>query len=123
MSETLAITGLGHRGDGVADGPIFVPYTLPGETVTVQSVPGHPDRARLLAVDTANPQRVTPICPHFGVCGGCALQHWALPPQRTWKRQLAIEALERAGVAAAVGDIVEAHDAGRGRATLPGRRG
>ncbi|HEY6027413.1 MAG TPA: TRAM domain-containing protein, partial [Pseudolabrys sp.] len=48
MTEQLTIARLGHRGDGVAetaDGPVYVPYALPGETVTVAAVPGnHPDR-------------------------------------------------------------------------------
>src|ERR1700733_10940085 len=70
--ERLAIDRLGHRGDGIAngpEGPIYVPGTLPGETVEVEAVPGHPDRRRLLKVDTPSGQRIAPICPHFGVCG------------------------------------------------------
>ena len=74
------IDHVGHRGDGVAivDGEsVYVPYTLGGETVEVAAVPGHhPDRRRLLQVERASPQRITPFCPHFGVCGGCAIQHW-----------------------------------------------
>lgn len=126
MTSQVTIGELGHRGDGVADtsgGPLYVPYTLPSEVVTVEGVPGRPDRARLLAVDAASPQRVTPICPHFGLCGGCALQHWALPPQQDWKRQLVTDALERAGVTAAVAQTVDAHGAGRRRATFHARRG
>ena len=53
-----------------------MPYTLPGETVEVEPWPGHPDRRHLLRVETPSPERIAPICPHFGVCGGCALQHW-----------------------------------------------
>jgi 23S rRNA (uracil1939-C5)-methyltransferase len=71
--EHLAIAHLGHRGDGVADGPdgpIYIPGALPGETVEVENVPGHPDRRHVLAVETPSPQRIAPICPHFGVCGG-----------------------------------------------------
>ena len=50
MTEQLTISRLGHRGDGVADthdGPVYVPYVLPGETVTVEPVAGHPDRRHL----------------------------------------------------------------------------
>src|SRR4051794_12485839 len=74
VTESLAITRLGHRGDGVADtpgGPVFVPYALPGETVEVEAVPGHPERRHLLRIENASAQRVTPVCPHFGLCGGC----------------------------------------------------
>ncbi|MGB7077600.1 MAG: TRAM domain-containing protein, partial [Xanthobacteraceae bacterium] len=83
MVERLAVTQFGHRGDGVADtpdGPLFIPGTLPGETVEVEPVPGHPDRRRLLTIEQASPDRIAPICPHFGICGGCALQHWHSVP-------------------------------------------
>ena len=72
------INRLGRRGEGIAEtpaGPVHVPYTLPGETVAVEDWPGHADRRRLVHVDSASPERIAPICPHFGVCGGCALQH------------------------------------------------
>ena len=55
MVERLAIDHVGHRGDGVAlaDGEaVYVPYTLGGETAEVAPVPGHPDRRRLLAVES-----------------------------------------------------------------------
>ena len=58
--------------------PVFVPYTLPGETVDADRVPGHPDRRHLLRVIEPSPDRVEPFCPHFGICGGCATQQWAL---------------------------------------------
>ncbi|MGA9126424.1 MAG: TRAM domain-containing protein, partial [Pseudolabrys sp.] len=54
VTERLNIVRLGHRGDGIADtseGPVYVPYTLPGETVTVEPVTGHPDRRHLVHVD------------------------------------------------------------------------
>src|SRR5665213_1466760 len=63
VTEQLTIVRLGHRGDGIADtqvGPVFVPYTLPGETVTVEAVPGHPDRRHLLHVDTPSHERTVP---------------------------------------------------------------
>jgi 23S rRNA (uracil1939-C5)-methyltransferase len=129
VSETLKISRLGHRGDGIVDtpsGPRYVPYTLPGETVTVDDIAGHPDRAHLLTVDTASAERIEPICPHFGVCGGCALQHWALARQRDWKRQLVIDALAQAAIDAqtgvTVGATVDAYGDGRRRVTLHARR-
>ena len=85
MSERLKIARMGHRGDGIADtdaSPIYVPYTLPGETVTGEPMPGHPDRRQLVNVDQPSPDRVAPISPFFGTCGGCALQHWALEKQQ-----------------------------------------
>ncbi len=126
MTERLAINRVAHRGDGVADtpaGPLFVPYTLPGETVEVESVPGHPDRRHLLRVETASPERIEPFCPHFGICGGCAIQHWTAPRYQEWKRSLVVEALAQAGLDATVDELIDAHGDGRRRATFHARLG
>jgi 23S rRNA (uracil1939-C5)-methyltransferase len=126
MTEQLVIDRLAHRGDGVADtpsGPLYVPYTLPGETVEVDAVPGHPDRRHLLRVETASAERIEPFCPHFGICGGCAIQHWSPERYREWKRSLVTAALEQAGLDAAVDELIDAHGEGRRRATLHARRG
>ena len=126
MSERLAIARVGAMGDGVADtpaGPIYVPYTLPDETVEVAQWPGHPDRRHLVKVDIASPQRTAPVCPHFGVCGGCALQHWASASYRGWKRELVVLALERAGLVPLLDDLIDAHGEGRRRAVFHARSG
>jgi 23S rRNA (uracil1939-C5)-methyltransferase len=126
LVERLAIDHLGRRGDGVASspaGPIYVPYTLPGEVVEADPWPGHPDRRNLLRVETASPARVAPICPHFGVCGGCALQHWNFERYGEWKRDLVADELRRAGIVARVADLIDAHGDGRRRAVLHARRG
>jgi 23S rRNA (uracil1939-C5)-methyltransferase len=126
LTEQLAIIRVAHRGDGVAEtpaGPIFVPYTLPGETVEVESIPGHPDRRHLLRVETASPERIEPFCPHFGICGGCAIQHWTAPHYREWKRSLVLEALAQAGLDAPVDALIDAHGDGRRRATFHARLG
>ena len=96
MIERLEIARVGRRGDGIAEtpaGPLYVPYTLPGETAEVDQWPGHPDRRHLVRIEAASRERIAAICPHFGICGGCALQHWAAPQYRDWKRGLVIEAL------------------------------
>jgi len=124
--DRLAIARLGHRGDGIADspaGPIYVPYTLPGETIETEPWPGHPDRRHLVRVDAASPERIEPICPHFGTCGGCALQHWETARYRAWKRELLVTALQQAGIEASVEDLVDAHGEGRRRAVFHARRG
>src|SRR4051794_2443085 len=105
----LAIDRLGPRGDGVAPGPVYVPYALAGETVEA-SVEG--DRGKLLAVRTPSPDRIEPFCPYFGTCGGCAVQHLAENSYRAWKRGLVIEALARANLECTVGNLVDAHGAG-----------
>jgi len=125
--ERLVIDHVGHFGDGVAlvgGQSIFVPYTLGGETVEVAAVPGHhPDRRRLLAVEHASPQRIAPFCPHFTVCGGCAIQHWDAERYRAWKRDLVVETLARADLACEVDPLVDAHGLGRRRITLHARLG
>jgi 23S rRNA (uracil1939-C5)-methyltransferase len=124
--ERCVIDRLGHRGDGIAEGPegpLYVPYVLPGETVEVEPVPGHPDRRHMVRIEVASPERIAPICPHFGVCGGCALQHWDASHYRVWKRELVVSALAQAGLDAPVDDLVDAHGAGRRRAVFHARRG
>jgi 23S rRNA (uracil1939-C5)-methyltransferase len=126
VTEQLTIARLGHRGDGVADtaaGPVYVPYTLPGETVTVEPVAGHPDRRHLDHVDRPSHERSVPICKHFTQCGGCAMQHWSLAEYHLWKRGLVAEALEHAGVLAPLASLIDAHGQGRRRAVLHARRG
>jgi len=125
--ERLRIDHVGHRGDGVAldaGEAIYVPYALGGETVEVDHVAGnHPDRRKLLAVDVASPERIAPFCPHFGVCGGCAIQHWAAEPYHAWKRSIVVETLAQAGIDCEVAPLVDAHGVGRRRVTLHGRFG
>lgn len=126
VAEKLLIDHVGHRGDGVAlaDGQaIYVPFTLPNETVEVAEVHGHPDRRRLIAVETASPDRITPFCPHFGVCGGCAIQHWREDAYRAWKRDTVVETLRQARLDCDVADLIDAHGAGRRRVTLHARLG
>ncbi len=126
MSEHLTVVHVGHRGDGVADTPtgtVYIPGTLPGETVEVGPAPGHPDRRRLLRITEPSAERIEPTCRHFGVCGGCAVQHWAAPAYRAWKRDLVVTALRNAGIASQVDDIVDAHGEGRRRATFHARCG
>jgi len=126
MVERLKIDRIGRRGDGIADtpeGPLYVPYALPGETAEVDAWPGHPDRRRLLRIDVASPERIAPICPHFGTCGGCALQHWDAARYRAWKRELVVEALRWAVIDAPVEDVIDGHGDGRRRAVFHARRG
>ncbi|MBN8963128.1 MAG: class I SAM-dependent RNA methyltransferase [Rhizobiales bacterium] len=124
MAETLLIDHVGQRGDGVArvDGAArYVSYTLPGETVDAAPLAAS-DRMQLIAIRTPSPQRIDPLCAHFGVCGGCATQHWRAEAYRKWKRQLVVDTLVRAGIDVEVADLIDAHGAGRRRVTLHARR-
>jgi len=124
--ETLRIDHVGHRGDGVSLAgldAVYVPYALGGETVEVAEVHGHPDRRRLLAVEVASAERIEPFCPHFGVCGGCAIQHWQPDRYRAWKHALVVETLKQAKLDCEVAPLVDAHGVGRRRITLHARMG
>jgi 23S rRNA (uracil1939-C5)-methyltransferase len=126
VAEHLTIDHVGHFGDGVAHAEgqnIYVPYALGGETVEVEAVPGHPDRRRLLKVERASAERIAPFCPHFGVCGGCAIQHWEAEPYRAWKRNLVVETLAQAKLDCDVHSLIDAHGLGRRRITLHARLG
>ncbi|MGJ5134498.1 class I SAM-dependent RNA methyltransferase [Bradyrhizobium oligotrophicum] len=126
MVERLVIDHVGHRGDGVSlssGEALYVPYTLAGETVEAAVVPGHPDRRKLLAVEAASSERIAPFCAHFGVCGGCAIQHWMPGPYQQWKRNIVVETLRAAKVDCEVADLIDAHGTGRRRATFHARMG
>jgi 23S rRNA (uracil1939-C5)-methyltransferase len=125
MAERLVIDRLGRRGDGVVDrgsGPVYIPGVLPGEIVEVEEIYGHPDRRHLLRVDKPSADRVAPICPHFGVCGGCAVQHCDWATYRTWKRDLVVAALRQANLDTPVAELIDAHGEGRRRAVFHARR-
>ncbi len=114
----LRIDRLGRRGEGVADrdgAVVYLPYALPGEIVSA-AVAG--DRGQLVETLVARPDRVAPVCPYYGRCGGCAVQTLPTAAYAAWKRDLAVSALERARVAAVVAPLVDAHGAGRRRATF-----
>jgi 23S rRNA (uracil1939-C5)-methyltransferase len=127
VAEHLVIDRVGHLGDGIAFAggqAVYVPYTLGGETVEVAAVPGHhPDRRRLLQVERASPERITPFCQHFGTCGGCAIQHWEAERYRAWKREGVIATLAQAKIACDVYPLIDAHGLGRRRITLHARIG
>ena len=91
----LLIERLGAQGDGVAGGPVFIGEVLAGERV-LADVRG--ERADLVEVIEASPDRVSPPCPHFGVCGGCSLQHWRAAPYLDWKGEQLRLALGREGI-------------------------
>src|SRR6476646_8074449 len=100
MELEVGIATLGDRGDGVADGPdgpIYVPFTLPGEKVTIALEEGE-DRAALLEVIKPSPDRVAPVCRYFGTCGGCALQHMEREAYLDWKREHVVAALQAGGL-------------------------
>lgn len=119
----LTIERLGHEGDGVAETPagrVFVPLALPGETIDAE-VDGA--RGRLVAVVSRSRERLEPVCPHFGSCGGCVLQHLQQAPYLAFKRQLVAEAFASRGLTPEIADVVPIAPGTRRRVVLAARRG
>jgi 23S rRNA (uracil1939-C5)-methyltransferase len=98
----LSIDGMGHDGRGVGrvEGKaVFVAGALPGERVRARQTGRnrHFDEAETIEVLEASPQRITPRCPHFGVCSGCVLQHLDQDAQIAAKQRVLLENLARIG--------------------------
>ncbi|WP_297106501.1 TRAM domain-containing protein [uncultured Devosia sp.] len=122
MTITATIETLGHKGEGVATiggQRVFVPFALPGERVAI-TVDGN--RGALVELLSAAPNRIEPLCPHFGICGGCQLQHMDAPSYAAFKSGLVEAPLRQVGIEAGVTRFVLAHGKGRRRATLHARR-
>jgi 23S rRNA (uracil1939-C5)-methyltransferase len=106
MRSELTISRLGAQGDGIAEtaeGPVYVPFTLSGDRVTADVEKGRGTAVEFLA---RSPQRATPICRHFGVCGGCSLQHLETAAYLEWKRQRVTDALSAAGIEAPIEPVL-----------------
>ena len=96
------IMALGAEGDGIAnlnDASIYIPFALPGEMVTLKSPPRSIGKGNasgeLATVENPSPARIDPVCQHFGVCGGCRLQHISSGEIERHKMQTLAQALSR----------------------------
>lgn len=118
----LKITKLGAQADGVAESSgeqIFIPYALPGETVRGEA---QGSRARLVDVLSPSPHRVEPVCRHFGVCGGCAIQHLARDKYEHWKRGTVAAAFAARGLDVEIGELASVGHGARRRAVFTATR-
>ena len=109
MNDTLQLTisDIAFGGKGVArhEGKVFfVPFTTPGDVVTVRVVKQKKKfaEAELISVDQPAPDRVEPPCEYFGRCGGCSYQHLAYERQLTIKGAQVEQTLRRVGKLAEV---------------------
>lgn len=116
----LLIEAVGGEGDGVAAGPAYVPFALPGERVLAA---GAGERRSLVEVLQASPDRVAPPCPHFLACGGCALQHWAHAPYLAWKVERLRGTLARQRIETELAAPFAAAPGTRRRLSLHARKG
>lgn len=99
---SLHIQDVAFGGKGVArhEGKVvFVPFVVPGETVTAKVTREKKKfaEAELLAVVEPSPDRVAPRCPYFSRCGGCAYQHISYPRQLALKTAQVEQTLRRVG--------------------------
>lgn len=118
--STYRILRLGARGDGIAEGAIRAPRTLPGEEVTGTVAGQVLGDVRIL---TPSPDRVRPPCRHFAACGGCQVQHASDDFVAAWKRDMVAGALRARGISAAIAaPVLTSPPASRRRATLAARR-
>lgn len=110
--KEVEIARLGAQGDGIAEiggAPLYVPFALPGERWQLGETP-----ARL----TDSPDRATPVCRHFGQCGGCIAQHLSDALYALWKHRHVAEAFAHRGIAASVQPLVRVPLHSRRRAFL-----
>ena len=122
MIQTLNIVRVAGQGDGVAEtdtGPVFAPLTLPGEVVRARVRDGRAEEIELLE---ASPDRVAPVSPQYGDCGGCSLQHWAAEPYLGWKREQVRLALARERIETEIEATVAVPAGTRRRLALHARR-
>lgn len=99
----IAIERIGGQGDGIGQfegRPVYVPATVPGDRLSVRLVAAKGDGLAGEAIEllASGPARVEPPCPHFGRCGGCALQQLRDDAYAEWKGQLLADALARRGL-------------------------
>ena len=116
---TVTINRLGYQGDGVADGPLFAPRTLPGEVVS-----GLAEGSQLneIRIESPSEHRVQAPCRHYKACGGCQLQHVDDAFVADWKVDIVRNALVAQGLAASFRPIHTSPPQSRRRATLAVRR-
>ena len=113
------IIRLGHQGDGIAQGPVFAPMTLPGEVVTGTQ---NGDRLTEVRIVKPSPARVAPACRHYKACGGCQAMHASDDFVASWKTDVVRAALFAQGIEAEFRLILTSPPKSRRRASISVRR-
>lgn len=93
--QEYEIERLGHQGDGVASGPVFVFRALPGEIVEGELNGNRLEGTRIVS---PSPDRVKAPCQHYKTCGGCQLQHASDQFVSRWKVEIVEKALAAHGL-------------------------
>ena len=111
----VTIMRLGAQGDGVVEtgnGSDFIPFALPGETWRLFA-----DKSPARRM-TDSPDRIAPLCRHFGICGGCMSQHMSPALYSDWKRSVIVQAFAHRGIESEVAPLTAIHPRSRRRAFL-----
>ena len=124
----ITIETIGARGDGIAHrngAPLFVPFSVPGDRLRVRlgatREQGH--TGAIVEVFDKGKDRADHVCRHFGICGGCALQHLADAAYAEWKCSLVRSALAHRGFeGVAVAELIRTPPGSRRRANLKAMR-
>jgi len=127
-TQTVKIQSMGAQGDGIAhcsDGTVYVPFSLPGETIAIARVKDH---GTIMSISEASARRREPLCRHFGpdgqggTCGGCSLQHMGDEAYHEFKRDLVVSALKAKGLTPEVDALVTCQPKQRRRAVFALRK-
>ena len=100
--EKVTITDIGAEGKAIArvnDIVVFVPYAIPGDVVDLQATKKRKryQEARVTKYHSYSPDRIEPICEHYGVCGGCKWQSLPYDKQLFYKEKQVVDQLTRLG--------------------------
>ncbi|MCV6596145.1 MAG: class I SAM-dependent RNA methyltransferase, partial [Mangrovicoccus sp.] len=117
--QRMIIERLGHRGDGIAPGPVYVPGTLPGEEVEGDVLNGAMAAPKIV---TPSENRVKAPCRHAKSCGGCQLQHASDGFVEEWKTEVVRRALVAQGLDAPIRGCHTSPARSRRRASFSARR-
>lgn len=116
---TVTILRLGHQGDGIAEGPVYAPRTLPGEVIDGEVSGGRISAPKII---TPSPVRVAAPCRHYKSCGGCSLQHASDEFVADWKQNVVRTALAAQHIEVDLRPAQTSPPRSRRRAVLSGRR-
>lgn len=124
----LTIESIGARGDGIAHrkgAPVFVPFSAPGDHLRARLGLSREQgfAAEIVEILEQGKDRTEPACRHFGICGGCALQHVEDAAYAEWKRELVRSALAHRGLGGvAIAELIRTPPGSRRRANLKAMR-
>lgn len=110
----VKIDGYDNQGRGIVRGdvPIFIANALPDEVVDIKIIKKRSKYAlgNVLKIIEKSPQRISPICPFFGICGGCQLMHLSYKNQLLYKENKVKDIFKRNGLNVKFNDIIPSCD-------------